>query len=221
MEHRAPAAGPAEVALARILAPVTTLGPGRRLGIWTQGCRLACPGCASHDTWDPTGGRIVPSADLAYVIDTLLTSESLDGITLTGGEPTDQAAALVEVLSQLLPRPDVLLFTGRTYAAAHALAPELLRLATCVVAGPYRAEVPPDEALRRLTASGNQSLHFADEAAEQRYRSWATAPGADLQVLADDRDLFLVGLPRAGDLDTFRKRLEQRGVTLGGATWRA
>ena len=220
MERRAAAADGRQLALARVLAPVTTLGPGRRVGIWTQGCALACPGCASRDTWDPDAGTIVGAGELAYTLQTLLT-DAPDGITLTGGEPTDQAAALVEALTRLTPLPDLLLFTGRTHAAAQAVAPALLDLATCVVAGPYRPDQPPAESLRRLVASGNQTLHFSDTAAEARYRAWAAGPGPDLQVLADDRDLFLVGLPRAGDLEKFRKRMAERGVEMGGMTWRA
>jgi len=37
------AAGPDRV-------PVTTLAPGPRLVVWTQGCPLACRGCMSRDT---------------------------------------------------------------------------------------------------------------------------------------------------------------------------
>jgi anaerobic ribonucleoside-triphosphate reductase activating protein len=29
---------------------VTTLAPGPRLVVWTQGCPLACRGCMSRDT---------------------------------------------------------------------------------------------------------------------------------------------------------------------------
>ena len=37
--------------LSRLHHPVTTLGPGRRAGIWFQGCTIRCPGCMSVDTW--------------------------------------------------------------------------------------------------------------------------------------------------------------------------
>lgn len=47
------------VRVARIMAPITVLGPGSRVGLWVQGCALACPGCASRDTWDPGGGHAV------------------------------------------------------------------------------------------------------------------------------------------------------------------
>ena len=35
----------------RLHHPVTALGSGSRVGIWTQGCAIRCRGCASLDTW--------------------------------------------------------------------------------------------------------------------------------------------------------------------------
>ncbi|MCO6722975.1 radical SAM protein, partial [Streptomyces sp. Vc714c-19] len=39
--------------------PLETLGPGRRRGVWVQGCSLACAGCMSRHTWDARGGTRV------------------------------------------------------------------------------------------------------------------------------------------------------------------
>ena len=44
--------------------PVTVLGPGRRIGLWVQGCSIGCKGCVSMDTWAPDASRAVPIADL-------------------------------------------------------------------------------------------------------------------------------------------------------------
>ena len=223
MEHDT--SGPDTVRVARLLAPVATLGPGRRLGLWVQGCGLACTGCASRDTWDPAAGTIVPVQDLAHRLAELVTTEQLTGITLTGGEPTDQADALASALVKATDilgwSPDILLFTGRTAEAAERLAAPLLTLADCVVAGPYQPGHPAPIGLTRLVASGNQSVRYRDADTKQRYESWLRSAGPELQVLADAQDLYIVGLPRAGDLDRFRTGLRRRGVLLEGATWTA
>ena len=35
--------------IGKILFPITTLGPGKRLGIWTQGCTRFCHGCSNPE----------------------------------------------------------------------------------------------------------------------------------------------------------------------------
>lgn len=208
------------VRVARVLAPVTVLGPGRRLGLWVQGCALACPGCASRDTWDAAGGTAVPVAALADRLGDALDADGLDGLTITGGEPTDQGlalAGLVAALRRRRPDLDVLVFTGRPPAAARALAPDLVAAATCLVAGPYRREQPSPG--HRLLATANQELIVAP-AASDRYGAWlADADAPRLQVLPCDGGLQLVGMPAPGDLELFRAGLAERGVVLEGVSW--
>lgn len=210
----------ATVRIARMLAPVTVLGPGRRLGLWVQGCGLACPGCASRDTWDRAGGVEISVAVLVEQIVAAVNADSLDGLTLTGGEPTDQAeglAAVVTGVRERLPNLDVLLFTGRPLRAARAIAAGLTDLATCIVAGPYRREHPLPG--HRLVATSNQELWVAPEASE-RYTVWLADEGAPrLQMFAADGGLYLVGLPSPGDLDRFGDLMARRGIRLEGVSW--
>ena len=64
-------------------------GPGRRFAIWSQGCSIRCSGCFNPHLWGNAGGRSVLVADLAG--DAL--KAGVEGITLLGGEPFDQAGA--------------------------------------------------------------------------------------------------------------------------------
>jgi anaerobic ribonucleoside-triphosphate reductase activating protein len=209
--------------VSRILAPVDVLGPGRRVAIWVQGCAIACPCCASIDTWDPLAGTSMPVKRAADIVIEQLDAHDLDGVAITGGEPTDQGPALTELLRmvRLHRTPDeieAVVFTGRSLAAARSVAPGLMAAADCVVSGPYRADQP---AANRLLASDNQVLTFANRDVELRYRRWLADEGPRLQVTADESDLYLVGLPRPGDLDEFAARLSERGVQLGAVSWRA
>jgi anaerobic ribonucleoside-triphosphate reductase activating protein len=86
-----------------------------------------------------------------------------------------------------------------------------------LVAGPYDARRPGSG---RLLASGNQTLHVAPHAAE-RYGEWLAESGPALQVVVDDGDIQLVGLPRPGDLARFRAGLVSRGVSLEEVSWRS
>ncbi|MEW2569310.1 4Fe-4S cluster-binding domain-containing protein [Streptomyces sp. NPDC047070] len=77
--------------------PVETLGPGRRLGVWFQGCELACPGCMSRHTWDAAGGRTATVGELLELWGTALDLGAA-GLTVSGGEPLAQPAALAALL---------------------------------------------------------------------------------------------------------------------------
>ena len=73
--------------LSRLHFPVTTLGVGRRIGVWFQGCSIRCPGCVSLDTWDPAHGTTTVE-DVVTAIGPWL--EAADGLTVSGGTPPYQ-----------------------------------------------------------------------------------------------------------------------------------
>ena len=90
-------------------------GPGLRLTVFTQGCPHRCPGCHNPQTHDPAGGREETTTALLarYTADPLL-----DGLTLSGGEPMEQAAecaALAEAVHAL--GGNVWVYTGWRYEA--------------------------------------------------------------------------------------------------------
>ena len=99
------------VGISRVHFPVTTLGPGKRLGIWFQGCSLRCEGCISVDTW-ATAKTLIPIDQLMMALSSYL--PLVDGITISGGEPFDQFDALLAIVVQLRKKTevDILLYTG-------------------------------------------------------------------------------------------------------------
>ena len=104
--------GPAEtVALARFLAATRAEGPGERTAIWVQGCAIRCPGCFNPHLWGSRGGeQVVPHELARRVLDA-----GTDGLTLLGGEPFDQAAALARVAAEVgAAGRSVMTFTGYT-----------------------------------------------------------------------------------------------------------
>jgi anaerobic ribonucleoside-triphosphate reductase activating protein len=202
--------------IGRIAAPITVLGPGRRAVLWVQGCTLACPGCASVDTWAANGGRELPVDDVVTELLDLVEQHALDGITVSGGEPFQQAEQVADVLAAVrAARPDLdtVVFTGYDAAVARRRSIRLARLTDILVAGRYDRTQPSD---RPLVASANQKVVTTDRGAA-RLRE---VSAARVQVAADQDDLFVVGLPQPGDLDRLHEALEARGVALAGASWR-
>ena len=82
-------------------------GPGKRLLLFTQGCSLRCKGCTNQHLWEFGKGIDVTIEEI------LNQCTDLDGITLHGGEPLDQANVLVELIKKLKKQgKTVILFTG-------------------------------------------------------------------------------------------------------------
>jgi anaerobic ribonucleoside-triphosphate reductase activating protein len=74
-------------------------GPGKRYTIWVQGCSIHCKGCINPDTWDQKAGTKIDIDTLVQDIQSL--NGSIDGITLTGGEPLDQIDGLLQFLPKV------------------------------------------------------------------------------------------------------------------------
>lgn len=63
-------------------------GPGFRFTVFVQGCGHHCPGCHNPQTHDPEGGNEMSTDE---VLQELRSNPLTDGLTLSGGEPFDQA----------------------------------------------------------------------------------------------------------------------------------
>ena len=143
--------------------PVTALGPGNRLVLWVAGCGRGCPGCISPEMQPADAGREVPVSRLAERI--LKIDLPLSGVTVSGGEPFDQAeplAGLLETLREARPDWNVLLYTGYLLGELEPReeTAKLLRLADILVDGPYRCDLPQTHP---LAGSGNQQLHYLSD----------------------------------------------------------
>jgi len=142
--------------------PVTRVeGPGARYAVWVQGCSIRCPGCCNPRLFDPGLGSIVP-------VDTLLAeveeaSPAIEGLTVLGGEPFDQAAAVARLAASTRALGlSVMVFTGYTVEELRARGDDaveaLLRATDVLVDGRYEAARP--ERRRRWVGSENQRFHY-------------------------------------------------------------
>ncbi|KOV86813.1 radical activating enzyme [Nocardia sp. NRRL S-836] len=203
----------------RVLYPITALGPGRRLGIWLQGCTLACKGCMSRDTWNPGGGTEVAVDDLLRMWHDAVRAGA-DGLTISGGEPLQQAAVLAEFLAAAtVADRDVLLYTGYELDELGEQQSGVLERVDAVITGRYSAGEPTRLIWR---GSANQRLIPLTPLGEQRYRPFVdvSPPRAPVQVRVDDGLLWLVGVPPAGALPKVERSLREQGIVFEEAAWR-
>ncbi|NVL47249.1 radical SAM protein, partial [Pseudomonas syringae pv. actinidiae] len=143
-----------DLSLSRMHFPVTTLGPGRRIGIWFQGCSIRCPGCISADTWGP-GHRRLSLEQLIEQITPWL--HEAEGITISGGEPFDQLDALRSLLEGLrrLSELDILVYSGYSLEQLDEPLLQTKGLIDALISDPYIAALSQTMALR---GSDNQRL---------------------------------------------------------------
>lgn len=97
----------------RLYYPVTTLGPGERIVVWTCGCTKHCPGCANPELWEARPDAALPNERLAALLLDLAARTGAHRLTFTGGDPLEQANDLTEVLAAVRPAfDDILVYTG-------------------------------------------------------------------------------------------------------------
>lgn len=97
----------------RLYYPVTTLGPGERIVVWTRGCTKHCPGCANPELWEARPDAALPNERVAELLLNLAARTGAHRLTFTGGDPLEQADDLAEVLAAVrLAFDDILVYTG-------------------------------------------------------------------------------------------------------------
>jgi len=81
-----------------IISNSTVNGPGNRFVIWTQGCSLDCLGCWNPETHLFKSGNEYQIQDLFSLI---IKETTIEGITISGGEPFDQADELYNLTKEI------------------------------------------------------------------------------------------------------------------------
>jgi len=199
-----------EIALSRLHYPVTTLGPGKRIGVWLQGCSIKCPGCISTDTWENGVGKI----KLRSVVAALRKlAPNCDGLTISGGEPFDQSETLASLLSQWrsFSQRTVFVFTGYELQQISSWLESYPGLIDAIMTGPFRSDYSQTKALR---GSDNQTLNILTEAGKEfrHYDRPLDKNDKKLDVMFDENGhAWFAGIPLRGDLGGIRRLLSSSG----------
>lgn len=201
-----------ELVVSRIADSTRVLGPGLRAVIWVHGCPLRCPGCIAPEDLPFDGGVRWHLPELAARLGSL--PVEVTGLTLSGGEPTAQAAALAELVDLLRADRDwsVMAFSGfpltrlrrSSDAGIHALLDQL----DILVDGPYLEARHADVLWR---GSDNQQVHYLTD----RHRPPEFDRGAGVEVVVDRGSVQWVGVPSVpGFRERFESAMFAQGVEL-------
>lgn len=102
-----------KVRIAGIVKESIVDGPGIRFVVFAQGCKHSCPGCHNPNTHDFNGGCMM---DVESILDEVKKDPLVDGITISGGEPFEQAEALGELAAKAKDMGyNIMTYTGYTF----------------------------------------------------------------------------------------------------------
>ncbi|MBQ1270930.1 MAG: anaerobic ribonucleoside-triphosphate reductase activating protein [Clostridia bacterium] len=121
-----------------IVSESITDGPGIRYTVFTQGCAHNCPGCHNPETHDYNGGSFKSTEEM---LEAIRRDPMITGVTLSGGEPFDQADKLLEFAKAVKEmKLELAAYTGYVYEkllSEGGSRGELLRLLDVVIDGPF------------------------------------------------------------------------------------
>lgn len=179
--------------LYRIAPDVTTLGPGNRFCLWVQGCHQRCPGCMSPESRPLDGGFLIDEETLAA----RMLAFDFEGLTISGGEPMLQCAALTRLIRLIRERRDVgvIVYTGLTLEALRQRGdPDtdaFLQQIDLLIDGEYIRQLDDNGALR---GSSNQQAHHLTSRYRQRCDNFGQPGQRRQQLTIDEYGVLLIGL---------------------------
>lgn len=202
-----------KIALNKVHFPVTTLGCGRRLGLWMQGCSIRCSGCISKDTWDSGPEFQIEIEELLANCQVWL--DRCDGVTISGGEPFDQPDALRKLITEIRGRlaGDILVYSGYGHKRLFEQFSDALSQVDVLISEPYVESAGDSLVLR---GSDNQRILLLTEFARQRYpadidqRQWDGRRRLDIMVLREE--VWMAGIPRRGEITRLKEELKRSGL---------
>lgn len=154
-------------------------GPGNRLLVFLQGCSIHCEGCINKHLWDFDGGKPTSTKEIVDII----TANNLEGITLHGGEPLDQAAGLLEIVKELKKLgKTIILFTGYTKKELDKTKQNVWNLSDMVVAG--RFQLSKRNVYLQFRGSINQKVHRH----KGNYKNYKIKDGSTAAIITMDED---------------------------------
>jgi anaerobic ribonucleoside-triphosphate reductase activating protein len=180
-------------------------GPGIRSAVWVQGCRRHCPGCINPQTHPQKVIKLLNPAELG---EQLCQIPETNGITLSGGEPFEQAKAC-GILAEIVKKngKTVMVFTGFSFKELITCPNEdvqhFLGFIDLVVAGPYIQELACES--RLWQASSNQTVHFLTTDIS-RFLPWKDVEV--FEISTSGNQLMFTGFPDRQDIEWLKDLID-------------
>jgi anaerobic ribonucleoside-triphosphate reductase activating protein len=184
----------------RIYYPVETPGYGKRLGIWTIGCPHNCNNCSNPELQNINTDKDIVIDDLAKIIWRF--KDKIDGVTITGGDPFYQYAALLDLLKTIsnIGIIDVLVYTGYTLNEIKKLNwVEALEYIGVLVDGKYETKL--DNGIG-IIGSQNQEVYILKAQLKEKYADFKFKERKS-QIVNYNGELWSIGIPKKKEKNKF------------------
>lgn len=186
--------------VARLLYPVQVLGPGNRIGIWVCGCGRGCKGCSNPELWDQKPNYEVSVSEVMQLIRRVADSHEVEGFTISGGEPMDQAGELAKLLVELRTiSEDILIYSGYRLSELKERqdsdTDQILQMAAVLIDGAYVEEENQDVLLR---GSANQEIHILNLGLKEKYDLYLAGAHNQIQNFTTSDGVVSVGIHKKG-----------------------
>lgn len=198
--------------IARILYPVEVLGPGKRIGIWFAGCHHHCKGCSNPELWEQPEKYRVSADTVMTLVNSIAEQHQVDGFTLTGGDPMEQADELPPLLERLLKiSNDILIYTGFCWYEI-CDRKDILQYVSVLIDGPYLEDRNHGQ---KLVGSDNQTIYYLNPAVEEKYKNYLADGERQIQNFTSVDGIVSVGIHRVGYEKALDESVKARGLENG------
>ena len=187
-------------------------GPGKRFVIWLQGCPFHCQGCINPELWSFTPNKLY---SIEQMLKLLFSTSGVEGVTLSGGEPFEQAYPLYFFTKEAKKHGlSIMSYSGYTFKElcnkkdryVHLLLSQL----DILIDGKFEL----DKAAHLLwRGSKNQKVHFLSN----RYKNYISkVDNEDLQIEfhLQEGKMFLTGNFDWELLKAYEKKLKELGILI-------
>ena len=182
--------------IARILYPVRVLGPGERVGLWLCGCNRGCKGCSNPELWQRKPEFEISTDNLLRLIHKISDAHPVDGFTISGGEPFDQAQDLSELVKEIsVISDDILIYSGYKIEELRnrndTSTEYILNNAAVLIDGAYMEELNDNSLLR---GSSNQKIHILNSQYSVLYQKYLSETHNQIQNFTTADGIVSVGI---------------------------
>jgi len=166
-------------------------GPGTRFVIWVQGCSLRCPGCWNVDMQPFTPKNLFT---VEQVLEKILKTKGIEGITLLGGEPLHQSDSLLNLVEKVKENGlSVMLYTGYDLEEIKDKSSlRLINISDIIIPGRYIYS--KRSTYLRWRGSTNQKIIFNNKKYKKIYKKEVEENQVEIHI-KENGEINLIGYP--------------------------